>query len=866
MELHPAPRLTSVRGYLDRCAEYLDRLAISDDKRRDLMARVRAVATEGTHDEIAAIHAVLAESATPSENPAYESISRRLELAYGAAGPTIASSRSGVSVVTTPPLNRTSMVPQPWTKGWLARILWPWEGKLIVRGGRRHQTSEVPADERSGSPGAEKGAWHRAGMRRRIVLLGLVIAQTIVATEFMSAVLPYHGNQPLETLVLALFAILFGWVSAGFWTAMAGFLLLLLGRDRFAISRTAAADAPIDPAARTAIIMPICNEDVGRVFAGLRATYRSVASTGELAHFDFFILSDSSSAETRVAELTAWLELCRAVDGFGRVFYRWRRHRIKRKSGNVADFCRRWGRNYRYMVVLDADSVMSGACITTLVRIAEANPSAGIIQTAPRAAGRETLYARMQQFATCVYGPLFTAGLHYWQLGESHYWGHNAIIRIAPFVQHCALGRLPGGGSLSGEILSHDFVEAALMRRAGWAVWIAYDLPGSYEEMPPNLLDELKRDRRWCQGNLMNFRLFLMKGLHPAHRAVFMTGVMAYLSAPLWFAFLILSTWLLAEHVLKPPTYFPEPYQLFPVWPEWHPEWALALFSATATLLFLPKVLAMLLLGAKGAQPYGGGERLVTSTLAEMAMSAMLAPIRMLFHTRFVIAGLMGWTVAWKSPAREDAPTTWTEATARHGAQTLFGALWAAGVYWLKPAFLWWLLPIVGALILSIPISVFTSRSSLGVAFRKARLFLIPEESWPPLEIRLTRRYARSANATPTFVDAVVDPIVNAVACAAGAAHPRVSDSARSARIEVATMALSGGPEKLTVTEQSMLLDDPYVLSSLHLAVWAAEDVHPGWHGEVDEESRSARVPDVNRQNIRKDLPKGATPAQVDAP
>ena len=154
----------------------------------------------------------------------------------------------------------------------------------------------------------------------------------------------------------------------------------------------------------------------------------------------------------------------------------------------------------------------------------------------------------MQQFATRVYGPLFTAGLHFWQLGESHYWGHNAIIRVAPFIKHCALGRLPGSGTLSGEILSHDFVEAALMRRAGWAVWLAYDLPGSYEEMPPNLVDELKRDRRWCQGNLINFRLFLAEGLHPAHRAVFVTGVMAYCSALLWFVFLLLSTALLAVH------------------------------------------------------------------------------------------------------------------------------------------------------------------------------------------------------------------------------------------------------------------------------------------------------------------------------
>ena len=190
--------------------------------------------------------------------------------------------------------------------------------------------------------------------------------------------------------------------------------------------------------------MPICNEDVARVFAGLRATYESLAATGAGDRFDFFILSDSTDPDTRVDEHAAWFELCRAVNGFGRVFYRWRKHRIKRKSGNIGDFCRRWGRNYRYMVVLDADSVMSGECLTRLVLLAEANPGTGIIQTVPHAAGRDTFYARVQQFASAAYGPVFTAGLHYWQLGESHYWGHNAIIRVAPFIRHCALGRLGG--------------------------------------------------------------------------------------------------------------------------------------------------------------------------------------------------------------------------------------------------------------------------------------------------------------------------------------------------------------------------------------------------------------------------------------
>jgi membrane glycosyltransferase len=382
-----------------------------------------------------------------------------------------------------------------------------------------------------------------------------------------------------------------------------GFACLLRG-DAHALPVEGLAAQSIDAGARTAVLVPICNEDIATVFGGLRATCDSLRATGHAQLFDVFVLSDTRDGALRAAGQQAWQQLSEqmAEDGTPlRVFYRWRRRRTKRKAGNVADFCRRWGRNYRYMVILDADSVMSGECLGELVRRMEADPAAGILQTAPRAAGRETLYARAQQFAGRVYGPLFTAGMHYWQLGEAHYWGHNAIIRLAPFMRHCAV---------PGDILSHDFAEAALMRRAGYGVWIAWDLEGSYEEMPPSLLDELKRDRRWCRGNLINARFIVAPGIHPAHRAMFLTGVMAYLSAPLWFLFLLLTTALLAQHVLVPPSYFVEPRQLFPRWPEWNLAWALGLLTATAVLLFVPKLLAVLRAAWRGAQRYGGALRL----------------------------------------------------------------------------------------------------------------------------------------------------------------------------------------------------------------------------------------------------------------
>ncbi|MBO5392736.1 MAG: glucans biosynthesis glucosyltransferase MdoH, partial [Pseudomonas sp.] len=520
-----------------------------------------------------------------------------------------------VMLKATPPIRRTKVVPEPWRTN------------ILVRGWRRLTGRSNPPKPEIDERVLPKARWRTVGSIRRYILLVLMLGQTIVAGWYMKGIMPYQGwafvdleevlHQPLmqtaqqvlpyalQTSILILFGILFCWVSAGFWTALMGFLELLTGHDKYRISGASAGDEPIPEQARTALVMPICNEDVTRVFAGLRATYESVAATGDLDRFDFFVLSDSNDPDICVAEQQAWLDVCRETEGFGRIFYRRRRRRVKRKSGNLDDFCRRWGGDYKYMVVLDADSVMSGECLTSLVRLMEATPDAGIIQTAPRASGMDTLYARMQQFATRVYGPLFTAGLHFWQLGESHYWGHNAIIRMKPFIEHCALAPLPGKGAFAGAILSHDFVEAALMRRAGWGVWIAYDLPGSYEELPPNLLDELKRDRRWCHGNLMNFRLFLVKGMHPVHRAVFLTGVMSYLSAPLWFFFLLLSTALLAVNTLMEPQYFLEPRQLYPLWPQWHPEKAVALFSTTIVLLFLPKLLSIILIWAKGAKEFG---------------------------------------------------------------------------------------------------------------------------------------------------------------------------------------------------------------------------------------------------------------------
>lgn len=807
------------------CRRYVDQLLLPREREGALLELTQREPEAGR--AMVTLHDALTGTPRVGPHAAFASIRRRLELAVPGLrqhDDRPDGTDGAWALPTTPPVHRTPMAPTGWPVSLLKRVF---RGVRIRLGSRASTT-------RRATEGLEPSTVRtlvRTARLRRIVFILLALAQTAAYGYYMTTkVLPYHGQHPLELALLSLFTILFAWVSLGFWTALSGFVLLCLGRDRHAVTRSAPPGAPIAADARTAIVMPIRNEDVPRVFAGVRATWESLATAGASERFDVFVLSDSSDPDTLIAERQAWVDLCTAVDGFGRIFYRWRRHRIKRKSGNIADFCRRWGSQYRYMVVLDADSVMSGDCLTTLVRLMEANPTTGIIQTAPLASGRDTLYARVQQFAARVYGPLFTAGLHFWQLGESYYWGHNAIIRIAPFIRHCALGRLPGRGPLSGEILSHDFVEAALMRRAGWKVWMAYDLPGSYEEMPPNLIDELKRDRRWCQGNLINSRLFFWQGLHPAHRAVFMTGVMTYVSAPLWLLSLTLSTAFIVVQTVIGPRYFLQPRQLFPVWPEWDVNAAIGFIIGTGVVLFTPKILGGLLVVARGARRFGGALGVTLSVLIEIVFSALLAPIRMLFHTQFVLAALTGLGVSWKSPPREDAETTWGEGVRRHGVHALLGVAWAAAVYWLDSSYTWWLLlPVVGALALSIPISVYSSRVSLGRLLRRARLLLIPEEAAPPAELRSVRARLDPVDPGPGFVDAVVNPRVNAIACAVSASHPRLSPRAQSRRHRAVAAAVRGGARALTDQQKLFFLTDALALSQLHFEIWTSPAAHSSW-------------------------------------
>ncbi len=732
-----------------------------------------------------------------------------------------------------PPVHRRSMVPQAWAGQPLLR---PLRRLLGYRPTRPWRTT---ADA-------------RPLMLRRVLLLVLVALGAIVGTDYMIDILPKHGQGWAEQGLLVLFGILFAWISAGFWTALMGTWVRLLGRDRRAVTNLLRGDgarAPIAPEARTAVIMPICNEHVQTVFAGLRATCESLAATDVAGRFDFFVLSDTNDPEARVAEQAAWSQLVQALQAEGvpvRVYYRWRQHRTHRKAGNVADFCRRFGADYRYMVVLDADSVMTGDCLASLVRMMEARPDAGIIQTAPRACGHETIHARIQQFGSRVYGPLFTTGMHFWQLGESHYWGHNAILRMAPFVEHCALAKLSGRTSLSGDVMSHDFVEAALMRRAGWKVWIAHDLEGSYEQVPPNLLAELQRDRRWCHGNLQNSRLMFEPGLHPVHRTVFLTGVLAYVSAPLWLAFLLLSTVLFASHSHEVPKYFLEPYQLFPIWPNANVKLMLTLFGLTALLLLAPKALSLAVIVLRGqARRFGGVARLLIGALLEFLHSLLLAPVRMLFHTQFVLAALTGWKLDWKSPPRDDAVTGWGEALRRHGMHTLLALAWIGAILVSSAAFPWWLSPVLLGLLVAIPLSAWSSRAGPGRWLRARGVFLIPEELAQPAVLAEAERHAANFAIMPRVVDAVTDGVAHALVAQAIPVRPAATGAKAQAQTRLVDYAAGVGPQGVTKAQRLRLLGDAQALRALRARVLARQ-AHPDWWLRANAPERSAIAPEAD--------------------
>ncbi|MCA0424388.1 MAG: glucans biosynthesis glucosyltransferase MdoH [Proteobacteria bacterium] len=531
----------------------------------------------------------------------------------------------------------------------------------------------------------------------------------------------------LQWLLVILFVANFIWIALAFTGAVAGFFSLLFNRPRSMVR-------PATLSGRTAVVMPIYNEAPSRVFAAMQTMAEGVSASGLGSHFDFFFLSDTTDPDAWIAEERAYFALREKFPHDIRLFYR---HRIKntgRKAGNIADFVTRWGGAYDHMLVLDADSLVEGDTIVGLAGAMEADPDSGIIQTLPLIINRNTLFARLQQFAARVYGPVIAEGLRLWMGRDGNYWGHNAIIRTKAFADHCGMPELSGKPPFGGHIMSHDFVEAALIRRAGWSVTMIPGLVGSYEESPPSLIDLTARDRRWCQGNLQHTRVIGAKGFRWATRHHFLTGIVSYLASPLWLAQLVVGIMLVIQAYLIRPEYFTSEFSLFPAWPRFDAERALNLFLVTMGILLAPKLFGWLLalLRSDERRAYGGAIRLTLSAIFETIMSALIAPIMMVIQSGAVFQILFGGDTGWKPQRRDDGTMPLSDIVRRHRGHVALGVFTGIVTYLISPSLFAWMSPTILGLLLAILISWWTALSSLGIALKHFGLLWTPEERSPP--------------------------------------------------------------------------------------------------------------------------------------
>jgi membrane glycosyltransferase len=560
---------------------------------------------------------------------------------------------------------------------------------------------------------------------RRAFILVLTAALTGAGAYEMYMVVQVGGVTIMEGMVLVLFVALLAWIAFSFASALAGFFVLLRRQGN---ALPVPDDGPLPQiASRTAVLLPTYNENPHQLMARLHAIHESVDATGQGEGFDWFVLSDTRDPDIWIAEERAFLELTNAYAG-GRLYYRHRADNTARKSGNVGEWITRFGGAYQFMIVLDADSLMSGDTMVRMVHAMETNPQAALLQTLPVIVNARSLFSRLQQFAGRLYGPMVAAGVAWWHGSEGNYWGHNAIIRIQAFAEQAGLPELAGRKPFGGHILSHDFVEAALMRRAGWGIYMAPMLGGSFEEVPPSLLDFAARDRRWCQGNLQHLAVLTTRRLHWVSRLHFMTGIGSYITAPLWLSFLLLGILISLQARFIRPEYFPKGFSLFPNWPAQDPVLAAWVFGLTMALLIVPKLLGFILLLTRRdvRRQFGGGFRAFSGVIAEVLISAMIAPVMMVFQSIAVVEILLGRDAGWQTQRRDDGEVERRELYRKYGVPTACGVAMAASAYAVSLPLLLWMSPVIVGLLFAIPIGAWTAKPAMRA------LFVTPEESEPP--------------------------------------------------------------------------------------------------------------------------------------
>jgi membrane glycosyltransferase len=538
--------------------------------------------------------------------------------------------------------------------------------------------------------------------RLGVIVLAAALITGLAAYEMYNT-LNVSGMTALEWAVLVLFCLNFGWIASASATAFAGFFNLLGARRH----KPTASDQPLTT--RTAIIMPMYNELPSNVLGGAEAVWDALVAAGVSEHFEIFFLSDTTDPKIALAEEDAFVTI-RANRPGAPFFYRRRTINRHRKSGNVHDFVERWGGRYEFMVVFDADSLMSPVALIELVRRMEARPRTALIQTFPIIVNAQTIFARAQQFAMRAYGPLFGGGVAWWSGGAGNFWGHNAIIRTTAFAAHAGLPSLPGTPPLGGPVLSHDFIEAALLRRAGWRVEIASDIEGSYEESPPTMVDIAARDRRWAQGNLQHLGLLGAKGFDGISRAHITAGVMGYLSAVLWLALILAGLGLSLQGAFLRPSYFGQGQTLMPNWPVIDDARAFRLFILTAAIVLSPKWLALILWASGKLPGWTRHPRFILAVGFEAVLSALMAPVMMLNQAGAVFSTLMGRDAGWRPQVRDREGFAWGDLLRHYMPHMVFGAAVLGSALAISLVFGAWIAPAALSLLLAAPLSAWAAR------------------------------------------------------------------------------------------------------------------------------------------------------------
>ncbi len=600
------------------------------------------------------------------------------------------------------------------------------------------QPLEMPVQDFSTPPCPTVRAETETHWATRAALIAGALLLTAGFARELYAVLSFVQITPIQIIFLVLSTAAFGWIALGSLSAAIGLMPLFAG-ERSDTLEIPEASEPLHQ--RTALLFPIYHEESARIAGTIEAMAIDLSEMGRARQFDVFILSDSRNLDAGLREEEVFTALAERLKGTIQVYYRRRLENTAKKAGNIADWVQRFGGAYDSFVVLDADSVMSGETVVRLAIAMQNRPCAGLIQTVPRLVGGCTIFQRMQQFAAGVYGPAVAAGLAAWHGPQGNYWGHNAIIRTVAFASAAGLPELPGRPPFGGHIQSHDFVEAALLQRAGWEVHMAPSLEGSYEGAPPALPELVARDRRWAQGNLQHLAIVGRRGLTGMARAHLAMGACAYLVSAIWAASLAVGLVLALQGTHVIPTYFLDSKTLFPIWPTIDPGAAFRLFLATMVVVLIPKGVGLILelRRASAQRERLAAPRVITGVTLETLLSMLFAPILMVTQTTAVAQIFAGIDSGWKAQRRDEAGMSLSTAFGFHAWHMAAGLVLAVLTYLVSYSLMAWMAPVLLGLSLSVLLSWWSARTAGPLL---SYCLAIKEDREPPPILELARQRA----------------------------------------------------------------------------------------------------------------------------